>query len=187
MALVATLLLCPFNVALDIFTLKKDITMTHNNNTELNVPDNAPLTVYQVALAKHWLIMGLKTNNSPIDAWLSKMEVAIKNIVSFTTASNLAVNQLMEREAITIVTTKVASIKEHKWTMVMAKNMHQVVNWVVETLTDAPKQEERKLNLRLSGFEAKEGETEKELVQQLNTKLLQGQMRLRIKVAATMR
>jgi hypothetical protein len=115
------------------------------------------------------------------------MEVAIKNIVSFTTASNLAVNQLMEREAITIVTTKVASIKEHKWTMVMAKNMHQVVNWVVETLTDAPKQEERKLNLRLSGFEAKEGETEKELVQQLNTKLLQGQMRLRIKVAATMR
>jgi hypothetical protein len=53
---------------LDIFTLKKDITMTHNNNTELNVPDNAPLTVYQVALAKHWLIMGLKTNNSPIDA-----------------------------------------------------------------------------------------------------------------------
>jgi len=68
MALVAALLLCPFIVALDIFTLKKDIAMTHNNNTELNVPDNAPLTVYQVALAKHWLVMGLKTNNSPIDA-----------------------------------------------------------------------------------------------------------------------
>jgi len=32
-----------------------------------------------------------------------------------------------------------------------------------------------------------EGETRKELVQQLNTKMLQGQMRLRIKVIATMR
>ncbi len=35
----------------------------------------------------------------------------------------------------------------------------------METLVDTPKQEERKLNLRLMGFEAKEGETEKELVQ----------------------
>jgi hypothetical protein len=34
----------------------------------------------------------------------------------------------------------------------------------VETLVDAPKQEERKLNLHLTGFGAKEGETEKELV-----------------------
>jgi hypothetical protein len=34
----------------------------------------------------------------------------------------------------------------------------------VETLADAPKQEERKFNLRLTGFEAKEGETENELV-----------------------
>jgi hypothetical protein len=34
----------------------------------------------------------------------------------------------------------------------------------VETLTDAPKQEEHNLNLRLTGFEAKEGENENELV-----------------------
>jgi len=40
-----------------------------------------------------------------------------------------------------------------------------VVNWDVETLANAPKQEERKLNLRLMGFEAKEGEIVKELVQ----------------------
>ncbi len=39
----------------------------------------------------------------------------------------------------------------------------------VETLADMPKQEERKFNLRLTGFEAKEGETEQELVQQINT------------------
>jgi hypothetical protein len=32
------------------------------------------------------------------------------------------------------------------------------------TLVDTPKQEERKLNLCLTGFEAKEGKTEKELV-----------------------
>ncbi len=44
----------------------------------------------------------------------------------------------------------------------------------METLVDTPKQEERKLNLRFTGFEAKEGETENELVQQLNTELLQG-------------
>ncbi len=42
----------------------------------------------------------------------------------------------------------------------------------METLADAPKQEERKLNLCFTGFEAKEGETENELVQWLNTELL---------------
>jgi hypothetical protein len=39
-----------------------------------------------------------------------------------------------------------------------------VVNRVVETLADVPKQEERKFNLHLTGFKAKDGETEKELV-----------------------
>jgi hypothetical protein len=39
----------------------------------------------------------------------------------------------------------------------------------METLVDAPKQEERKLNLRLTGFEAKEDETKKKMVQRLNT------------------
>ncbi len=37
--------------------------------------------------------------------------------------------------------------------------------------------------MRLTGFEAKEGETKKELVHRLNTKLLQDQMKLRTKVA----
>jgi hypothetical protein len=54
----------------------------------------------------------------------------------------------------------------------------------VETLADAPKQEECKLNLRLTGFEAKEGETEKELVQRFNIEFLHGQMRLCAKVIA---
>jgi len=57
-----------------------------------------------------------------------------------------------------------------------------VVNRVVETLANAPKQEERKLNLRLTGFEAKEGEIDKELVQWLNIELLQGQMKLHVKI-----
>jgi hypothetical protein len=52
----------------------------------------------------------------------------------------------------------------------------------MKTLADAPKQEEHKLNLRLAGFEAKEGETKKELVQRLNTELLQGEMKLHVKV-----
>jgi hypothetical protein len=69
----------------------------------------------------------------------------------------------------------------------IAKNIRQVVNQVVETLADAPKQEERKLNLCLTSFETKEGKTEKELVQCLNTELLQGQMRLWAKVVAAMR
>jgi hypothetical protein len=63
-------------------------------------------------------------------------------------------------------------MEEAKWTTVMAKNMRQVVNQAMETLADKPKQEERKLNLRLTGFETKEGDTEKELVQRLNTELL---------------
>jgi hypothetical protein len=71
----------------------------------------------------------------------------------------------MEREAAAIVTAKAASVEEPKWTTVISKNVRQVVNRVVETLADAPKQEERKLNMRFTGFEAKEGETEKELVQ----------------------
>jgi hypothetical protein len=49
-----------------------------------------------------------------------------------------------------------------------------VVNRAVETLADAPKQEECKLNLCLMGFDAKEVKTKKELVQQFNTELLQG-------------
>jgi hypothetical protein len=45
----------------------------------------------------------------------------------------------MERKVTTVVTTKVASTKEPKWTMVMAKNVRQVVSQVVETLADMPK------------------------------------------------
>jgi hypothetical protein len=45
-ALDAALLLCPFIIALNIFTLKKDIAKIHYNNVGLNVPDNASLAVY---------------------------------------------------------------------------------------------------------------------------------------------
>ncbi len=45
MALVVAPLLCPFIVALEIFTLK-DIAKMHCNNAEFNVLDNAPLAVY---------------------------------------------------------------------------------------------------------------------------------------------
>jgi hypothetical protein len=51
------------------------------------------------------------------------MEVAIKNIVSLATVSNLAVNQLMERKATTTIIAKVAFTEEPKWTTVMAKNV----------------------------------------------------------------
>jgi len=47
----------------------------------------------------------------------------------------------------------------------MANNMHHVVSWVVETLVDTFKPNECKLNLRLTGFKAKEGEIEKKLMQ----------------------
>jgi hypothetical protein len=36
--------------------------------------------------------MGLKTDSSHVDAWLSKMEVAMENIVSLAATGNLAVN-----------------------------------------------------------------------------------------------
>jgi hypothetical protein len=92
MALNAALLLCPFTIVSDIFALKKDIAKMHCNNAKLNIPDNAPLAVYKAALAGHWLLMGLKINNSPVDAQLSKMEVAIENIASITAVGNLVVN-----------------------------------------------------------------------------------------------
>jgi hypothetical protein len=171
MVIDTTPLLCPFTIASDIFTMKKDITKTHYNNAGFNVPDNASLAVYQAALAEHWLVMGLKTNNSPVDARLSKMEAAIENIASLAATSNLAVNQLMEREAVAAVTAKATFTKDPKWTMVIAKNVRQVVNQTMETLADVPKQEEGKLNLHLTVFEAKEGETKK--VQQLHIELLQ--------------
>jgi hypothetical protein len=63
-------------------------------------------------------------------------------------------------------------MEEPKWTTVVAKNVRQVVNRAMETLADAPKQEECKLNLRFTGFEAKEGETKKKLMQRLNIELL---------------
>jgi hypothetical protein len=93
----------------------------------------------------------------------------------------------MEREAVVAVTSKVAFVEEPKWTMVMAKNVRQVVSRVVETLADVPKYKERKLNLRLTSFEVKEGKTEKELVWRFNIELLQGQMKLCPNVVTTMR
>jgi hypothetical protein len=68
--------------------------------------------------------MGLKTDSSPVDTRLSKMEAAIKNIASLMTNSNLPINQLMECKATAAVTAKAASAKEPKWTTVMAKNVH---------------------------------------------------------------
>jgi hypothetical protein len=59
--------------------------------------------------------MGLNIDNSPVEAWLSKIEVAIKNMASLAFVGNLAVNQLVEREA-----TVVVFAKEPKWTTVMA-------------------------------------------------------------------
>jgi hypothetical protein len=67
--------------------------------------------------------MGFKIDSSLVDTWLSKMEATIKNIVSLATAANIAVNQLMEHKAAAIVTIKVTSMKEPKWTTMMAKNM----------------------------------------------------------------
>ncbi len=98
MALATTPLLCAFTVTSDIFMLKKDIAKTHSINVRLNVLDNAPLGICQAALARNWLVMGLKTDNPPIDARLSKMEAVIENITSFATVGNLAINQLMKRE-----------------------------------------------------------------------------------------
>jgi hypothetical protein len=40
---------------------------------------------------------------------------------------------------VAIVTAKAAFEEEPKWTMVMAKNMRQVVSRAVETLADMPK------------------------------------------------
>ncbi len=34
--------------------MKKDNAKTHCNNAELNVPNNAPLTIYQATLAGHY-------------------------------------------------------------------------------------------------------------------------------------
>jgi hypothetical protein len=64
MALDAASLLCPFTTALDIFMLRKDTAKQHCNNVGLKILDNA-------ALVKHWLVMGLKTDSSPVDAQLS--------------------------------------------------------------------------------------------------------------------
>jgi hypothetical protein len=50
------------------------------------------MVVYQVTLVGHWLVMGLKTDNSPIDMQLFKMEAAIENIASFAIVGNLVVN-----------------------------------------------------------------------------------------------
>ncbi len=92
MALVVALLLYPFSVASGIFMLKKDTTKMHYNNAGLNVPNNTPLAVYQSTPGRHCLVMGLKTNSSPVDIRLSEMEAAIENIASLIAASNLAVN-----------------------------------------------------------------------------------------------
>jgi hypothetical protein len=42
------------------------------------------------------------------------MEATIKNITSLAVVGNLGVNQLMEREVVTTITTKAVSTKEPK-------------------------------------------------------------------------
>jgi len=83
--------------------------------------------------------MGLKTNNSPADAWLSKMEATIENIASLTVDGNLVINQLIERKVATTIIAKVAYAEKPKWTTVMAKNVCQLVSRTAETLVDMPK------------------------------------------------
>jgi len=56
------------------------------------------------------------------------MEAAIKNIASLAVVGNLVVNQLIEHEVTMTITTKAASMKEPKWTTMVAKNMRQVVS-----------------------------------------------------------
>jgi hypothetical protein len=58
----------------------------------------------------------------------------------------------MEHETATTVIAKVGFAKEPKWTMVMAKNVHQVVSQAMKTLANAPKQEKHKFNPRLTGL-----------------------------------
>jgi hypothetical protein len=58
--------------------------------------------------------MGLKIDNSFIDAWLSKKEATIENIVSLTAIGNFTVNQLIKRKAIMVVIAKVVSAEEPK-------------------------------------------------------------------------
>lgn len=88
-------------------------------------------------MARHWLVMGLKIDNSLVDVRLSKMEAAIENIAF------LAINQLMAHKVTTFITAKAMFTEEPKWTTVMAKNVRQmisqVVSWALETLVDAPK------------------------------------------------
>ncbi|CAM6011210.1 unnamed protein product [Sphagnum balticum] len=93
----------------------------------------------------------------------------------------------MEHETVVVVIAKATFTKEPKWTIVMAKTVHQVVSRADETLVDALKKEKRKLNLCFTGSEAKEGKTEKELVWRLNIKLLQGQMKVHAKVVVATR
>jgi hypothetical protein len=81
--------------------------------------------------------MGLKTDNSLVDAQLSKMKVGIKNIASLVAVGNLAVNQLMEREATAAIIAKVVFAEEPKWTIVMAKNVGQECNRRSASLTCA--------------------------------------------------
>ncbi len=67
--------------------------------------------------------MGFKIDNAHVDVWLSKMEATIKNITFLAVVGNLGVNQLMEREVVTTITTKAVFTKEPKWTTLMAKNV----------------------------------------------------------------
>jgi acyl CoA:acetate/3-ketoacid CoA transferase alpha subunit len=78
--------------------------------------------------------MGLKTNNSLVDVRLSKMEVAIENILFFMVASNFAINQLMEHEVTSTFIANVAFVKELKWTMMMANTRRKtlIFNWSLQ-------------------------------------------------------
>jgi hypothetical protein len=72
--------------------------------------------------------MGVKIDMSPVEVWLSRIEAANENIASLTTIDNLVVNQLIECEVVAGVTVNAMITKKPKWTTMMAKNVHRVVN-----------------------------------------------------------
>ncbi|CAM6078743.1 unnamed protein product [Sphagnum tenellum] len=109
-------LLCPFIVALDIFMLKKDTAKMHCNNVELNVLDNAPLIVYQAAVAGHWLIMASKPIVHLLTRTCPKWRQPLRTLGLSRLLTTL---QSMECEMTAVAIPKAMSTKEPKWTKVM--------------------------------------------------------------------
>jgi hypothetical protein len=184
----------PFEHPSDIFSLKADTAKQLCEDANLNVKPPS-LANCQKALAEYYLSMSFK-GSSEVSAsaeLMAKLVDVEKNLrSSILEAADFIVN------ATTGAVENVAELGRSPlaetlgdggaaWTDVVARGIRKELKAATQAFADVPAQEARKHNLRITRFEAKDGETAESLLQHVRTELLEQKMCLRVELVSATR